>query len=572
MAKTEVQIVVKGKDEASGVMRNIATAAGKLGVGIGAAGAAGMAMVASSKGVNAQLSVTAHNLQVSTEEMRELTLATTNETFPIEEVTASFDLLSRAGVKDMKVMSDVATAFDTLGDATGQSASKVTDVLVPTMKTFRLSAEEMAGKTDLLAYMVRNSTTSLADFNTMVGYTRQDMVDAGLTVEDMAAAMMYMADNGVAPGRVMLTAWNNAVKTAEKEEISLTEALGMGSDELETYKGKLKDTKGLTQELADLQNEQYTITDKLKQKWGELTLKASAFLEPLEPMLAGMTALGPLMIALTSSAGMGAIKWTLHTGALIASKIAMFASAIAIKAVAAAQWILNAAMAANPIGLVIIAVAGLIAIAVLLIKNWDAVVGFFENAWEKLKDGFEKVKDFFAGVWEGIVKIFREHWDKILAVLFPGVGFIALIARNWDGIVDFFKGICESIAGFFENAWDTIKDGFFSGVNFVIDQLNGLIRLINIIPGITIDEIGHVGASPRPGGRQHLAAGGIVTGPTQALIGEAGPEAVIPLRGGGFGSTVNVVVEGSIWALDDLTDRLRTEFLKIKADNTTTGF
>ena len=70
-----------------------------------------------------------------------------------------------------------------------------------------------------------------------------------------------------------------------------------------------------------------------------------------------------------------------------------------------------------------------------------------------------------------------------------------------------------------------------------------------------------------------MAAGGIVTGPTRALIGEAGPEAVIPLsRGGGFGDVFNITVEGSVWAMEELTDRLRVEFLKIKTDNTTTGF
>jgi predicted ThiF/HesA family dinucleotide-utilizing enzyme len=44
-----------------------------------------------------------------------------------------------------------------------------------------------------------------------------------------------------------------------------------------------------------------------------------------------------------------------------------------------------------------------------------------------------------------------------------------------------------------------------------------------------------------------LAAGGIVTGPTLAMIGEAGPEAVIPLdRMGqmGGGTTVNINVNG----------------------------
>ena len=53
--------------------------------------------------------------------------------------------------------------------------------------------------------------------------------------------------------------------------------------------------------------------------------------------------------------------------------------------------------------------------------------------------------------------------------------------------------------------------------------------------------------------------GGIVTRPTMALIGEAGPEAVIPLgRGGGMGSlsvTVNIG-EGAVVGVDDLQDTI----------------
>jgi len=231
--------------------------------------------------------------------MRDLTLATTNVTFPIEEVTETFDLLARAGIHDQEVLKATAIAFDTLGDALGMGASQVTEIMVPAMKTFRLTAEEVANKTDMMTYMVRNSTISLEDFNTMVGYTSQDMVDAGLTIDDMAAAMMYMSDNGVEPGKVMLREWNKAVTQSQEEGIALTEALGMTSEELEKYKSGLEGATGMTQEYADVANEQYTLMDKLKQKWSELTLSSSSFLEPLEPILAGMTALGPLMMGLS---------------------------------------------------------------------------------------------------------------------------------------------------------------------------------------------------------------------------------------------------------------------------------
>jgi len=54
-----------------------------------------------------------------------------------------------------------------------------------------------------------------------------------------------------------------------------------------------------------------------------------------------------------------------------------------------------------------------------------------------------------------------------------------------------------------------------------------------------------------------MAAGGIVTGPTLAMIGEAGPEAVVPLSSGAGYGNVTVNVSGSVIAERDLVDSIR---------------
>lgn len=61
-----------------------------------------------------------------------------------------------------------------------------------------------------------------------------------------------------------------------------------------------------------------------------------------------------------------------------------------------------------------------------------------------------------------------------------------------------------------------------------------------------------------------LAEGGIVNSPTAALIGEAGPEAVIPLNrmGSMGGSTVNIVVNGSVTSEGDLVNSIRNAILQ----------
>lgn len=89
------------------------------------------------------------------------------------------------------------------------------------------------------------------------------------------------------------------------------------------------------------------------------------------------------------------VAYLLHTGALTANTAATKGAivvskimAATTKAMTAVQWLFNAALTANPIGLVVVAIAGLIAAGVALYKNWDKVTAFFSAAWQKIKTLF----------------------------------------------------------------------------------------------------------------------------------------------------------------------------------------
>ncbi len=71
-----------------------------------------------------------------------------------------------------------------------------------------------------------------------------------------------------------------------------------------------------------------------------------------------------------------------------------------------------------------------------------------------------------------------------------------------------------------------------------------------------------------------MADGGIVTSPMLAMIGESGPEAVIPLGQGGMGggTHLTVNVEGSVIAEADLTEMIQTQLIKVKRRNASLQF
>ena len=100
-------------------------------------------------------------------------------------------------------------------------------------------------------------------------------------------------------------------------------------------------------------------------------------------------------------------------GAFVAFQIVstitgLFAAFSAITTgVTGAMAIFNAVMAANPIGIVALAIGALIAIGVALWMNWDTVVEKAEGLWTSIKDVFGKIKDFVSDVWNTIMSIIK---------------------------------------------------------------------------------------------------------------------------------------------------------------------
>ena len=148
------------------------------------------------------------------------------------------------------------------------------------------------------------------------------------------------------------------------------------------------------------------------------------------------------------------VQWTVET----ASKIA---SAVAAKAAAAATWLLNTAMTVltSPITLVVAAIGALIAIIVLLVKNWDTVKAKAIECWDKIKDAWGKVSNwFYEHVTEPVTNFFTGMWNGIKKAFTMAFDFIKKAFKNYV------------------NGWITMVESF---INFFIRGLNVLVRGIN---------------------------------------------------------------------------------------------
>ena len=533
----DVSIVIRAKDEASKIVASVGETIQKhakaIGIAMTGIGVAGLKLSSDAATLNAQLGVTAISLGIGTDEMRKLALEVSNVTFPIEEVAMTFDLLTRAGIKNKDEMVTVANAFDNLADATGGSASQIATMLLPALKAYGVDLADAGKYIDTFTWLSRNTTIGLEDFSAALTYLAPDMDTLGISIDDTVAILAVLESRGIT-GAAATRELRKSVTEAVKEEKSLAETLGITQDEIKMYSEQITNATGLTDIYAEAANKQFTLMDQLKHQFKELSLSVGHLLTPLEPLLGVMSAMGPVLIFLSTKTGIATVSFIAHTAATIAHAVAAGASAIATGAMTTATIAFSVALnlvkiALGPIGLAIMA---LTAIGILLWKNWDTIVNFFKVT----------VVNAFKKVWE-----FLKEWGLlILGIIFPPALVIGAVIKFKDEILGALTSAWESIKGFFVKAFDFLSDiasKVFKGVlTFWLAPFKGLLELIKKIAAAAA-KVPILGAVAKPilglveaglakiDELTYFGAGGIATKPTLAVLGERGPEAVVPLRG-----------------------------------------
>jgi hypothetical protein len=229
-------------------------------------------------------------------------------------------------------------------------------------------------------------------------------------------------------------------------------------------------------------------TDKLKVAFSQVSESIGLILVPI---LAG---LAPILTNIADLAARNS-KVFVIVGAVIAGVAGtILALNAAMKVYQAVQLIatvataaFNAVLAANPITLVIIAIVALVAALVLAYKRFESVRNIVDNVFQFVTKAVKGSVDAIKSYFETILGVYKSIFNGIAKLWNNTVGKLSFSVPDW---VPFIGG-----------------KGFD-------------------VPNIPM-----------------LAEGGIVSSPTLAMIGEAGPEAVIPLdryRGGGGNYTINV--------------------------------
>jgi hypothetical protein len=309
-----------------------------------------------------------------------------------------------------------------------------------------------------------------------------------------------------------------------------------------TFGSYMKDTFGPAFE--DLKNGLQFLWDKFKETGGLETAKSlfEGFKETLgyikenaELVTATLGGLAGAFLAFNMITGINTaigvftkLIGALRTGTLLATL---------------AQWGFNTALLANPITWVAIAIGALIAVGILLWKNWDKVSAWLKQTWQSIKD---KAVESFEGAKQKVIEFKNSVVEKMTSLKDSVVGKAQALK---DGIVDKFNSVKQKASEIFSS----IKEKITSPITSAKETLLGVVETIKSafnnmkisIPKPKLPKI-NVGSKTLFGGKGGIpavsvptfsidwfASGGIVKGSNGGTIvgvGEnGGDEAIVPL-------------------------------------------
>ena len=222
------------------------------------------------------------------------------------------------------------------------------------------------------------------------------------------------------------------------------------------------------------------------------------------------------LVQQAAALGVASAAWIHNTAMMVVNKAGMVASAVAsgvatgaTAALTAAQWALNAAFVATPIGWIVLGLAAVVAAGVALYKNWDTVKAKAGEVWNSIKTAFGGIRDSITGA-------FSAAKEKV-------AGFFSWLNQKIESV---------PILG-------SIYKGGKNAVSWIADRLDG-----NAM-GTPYWRGGYTRVNERGGEIMNLPSG------TQII-----PHDVSVKAAGGRSVTVNVNIQGNVIGNREYTEQV----------------
>lgn len=140
----------------------------------------------------------------------------------------------------------------------------------------------------------------------------------------------------------------------------------------------------------------------------------------------------------------------------------------ALQGMTIAQKLLNVAMNANPIGIIITLVSALVSAFMYFWNTSEGFRNFWIDLWNKIKEACAPVIEFIKStfilawqnikaVWDVVVSYFKTLWENI-KLIFSVVK--SVLTGDFEGAWEGIKNVFSNVKEFFNGVWDKIKEVF----------------------------------------------------------------------------------------------------------------
>jgi len=540
--QAELSILLKARDEASKALEKAGKAGTRAGQAIEkhwkaasvALAGAGLALegLARSQAENTKsVERLSARLGINNDELRDMAKDLSNVTFPLEDVLGLMEQGAAVGLESKEALAEYARFWDMVGDATGLAGTELGKA-GSALRSVGIAAGDEQEALAAFGFITENTSGSVADFLKFLDKMGPGLRELNLDVDDAASVLAAMEHELGLSAKTARTEFDMAVNSSDGSLEKMLETLGLTEAQVATYRAEVDTSSGVIQRNADIHAASFTPIQKLQAGLKDLAFAHAGAIK-------SAAGFAPLLIA----AGPAARGAQLAFQGLKGASNLLKASFVTTGVAARAAW---TAMT-GPVGLAIIAITAVVAIGVLLWKNWDTIKEKAAEVWDFVVGAFERVRDVFSDVVGAIERVYKSK----LGFLLPGGALIKgllFLRDNWEAI---WGGMRDFVTGI----WDGIVAVGKGGINLYIGFFNKLIDMWNAlefkVPGIGIGPLktpAFTIGTPDIPRIPTLGKGAIVTSPTLALIGESGPEAVVPLtgRGGLPAIVVNVTVNGTV--------------------------
>ena len=450
MSKT-MEIVIKAIDQASNTLKGIQNTStsttktmkmnyAKLGIGIAAAGTAMHAFAKSQAPLTEQTKQLAASTNMTTKEMRNLAIATSDVTFPLNEVLDIFETGRQQGIRSGEQLQEYAQFWDLVGDATQENATHLASAGVA-LNAIGIEATNQQEALSAFGFITQETTSNVGEFLQFIERTGPELRQMGMDIDDSAAILGLLEKEFGMTGRTARQEFRSAVNQSNGDMNVLMQTLGISQQQFNNYRNEVEASSDVIQRNADIHAESYTLFDKFRHRVSELTYQYGDQISVLGDLGSVMMGAGTMITTLTG----------LHGG---------LATAKTIGAAAATKFGIAMNFALGPVGLVILAITAAIAIGIALYKNWDKVVAGLRKMWEGFANFF---KSLFQAMWKPV------QW------------YIDTVRNNFQMTVDFLRGLFEGLRDAFVAIFKGLGNIIKAPINFAISGINKMISAANRI-------------------------------------------------------------------------------------------